>query len=253
MTLGAISTSKHTTRCFPLRKRGFTLVELLVVIAIVAILVAAAFPIIGSFKAKGQQTRCVANLKQIGAAFWSWAGDNNGVVKSRDHSAWINGPDGSYPRSWVSNLNRYLVQGVTYNGTVASTASVFRCPAGKSQEWNGVSYAANIYLGGFRDPDFNQRMGTSASLYNPRRVAACLAPSKCVIVVDGNCKTQGFLDFDAGGAQTSPPMARRHNKGVNALFADGHVEWINPLTISATEYNEKFRWKYGALWPASGQ
>jgi general secretion pathway protein G len=247
------STSKPTRQPSRFQERAFTLVELLTVIAIVAILAAVALPIIGSFRAKGQQSKCAANLKQIGAAFSLWAADNNGVVKSRDHSGWINGPDGTYCRSWVSNLNPYLVRGVTYNGTVASTASVFRCPAGKSQEWNGVSYAANIYLGGFRDPDFNQRMGVSAALYNPRRVVSGLAPSKCIIVVDGKCKARGTLDFDAGGAQESPPMDLRHNKGVNALFADGHVEWINPLTISATEYNEKFCWKGGALWPASGQ
>lgn len=230
---------------------ALTLVELLVVIAIVAILAAVALPIIGSFRAKGQQAKCAANLKQIGAAFSLWSADNNGVVKSRDYSGWINGPDGHYCRSWVSNLNPYLMDGRKYDGTVQNTAAVFRCPVGKDQEWNGVSYAANIYLGGFRDPEFNQRMGANASLYNPRRVVAGLAPGKCVIVVDGNCKTQGYLDFDAGGAQTTPPMARRHNKGVNALFADGHVEWMNPLTMSATDYNEKFRWKYGGLWPAS--
>jgi prepilin-type processing-associated H-X9-DG protein len=182
-----------------------------------------------------------------------WSADNNGVVKSRDYSGWINGPDGIYCRSWVSNLNPYLMGGVKYDGKTQNTAAAFRCPVGKDQEWNGVSYAANIYLGGFRDPEFNQRMGVDASLYNPRRVVAGLAPGKCVIVVDGNCKKQGFLDFDAGGPQSSPPMARRHNNGVNALFADGHVEWMNPLTISPAEYNEKFRWKGGALWPASGQ
>ena len=232
---------------------GFTLTELLVVIAIVVVLAAVGFSTIGSMRANSHKIACAANLKQIGAAFATWASDTNGVVKSRDHSGWINGPDGSYPRSWVSNLNRYLMPGVTYNGTVATTSPVFRCPSGKSQEWNGVSYAANIYLGGFRDPEFNWRMGFPAALFNPRRMASCIEPSKCVIVVDGRCKTQQFLDFDAGGAQTSPPMDRRHNNGVNALFADGHVEWIKPLTISAREYNEKFRWKYGELWPASGQ
>lgn len=231
--------------------QGFTLVEILVVIAIVAVLAALLLPVLGSMKARGQSTQCAGNLRQIGAAFQLWAADNDGLVQTRDHSDWINGPDGSYPLSWVSNLNRYLMSGRTYDGKVENTASIFRCPAGKNQEWNGTSYVANIYLGGFRDPKNNVRMGVSAQLYNPKRVVACLAPSKCVIVVDGNCKDQGFLEFDAGGPQSSPPMALRHNKTVNALFADGHTENLNPLTMSATEYQEKFRWNYGGLWPAT--
>jgi prepilin-type processing-associated H-X9-DG protein len=143
------------------------------------------------------------------------------------------------------------MQGITYDGTVAKSSPVLRCPLGADEEWNGVSYAANIYLGGFRDPAFNMRMPDNPALYNPRRVENCQAPSKCVIIVDGNCKTYGALDFDAGGLQSSPPMALRHKNGVNALFADGHVERINPLTISATDYNDKFRWRYGDLWPAT--
>ncbi len=231
--------------------KAFTLIELLVVISIMAVLAALLLPVLGSMKARGQSTKCAGNLRQIGSAFQLWVADNNGVVKSRDHSDWINGPDGYYPLSWVSNLNRYLMDGRTYDGTVENTSAVFRCPVGKDQEWNGVSYAANIYLGGFRDPEFDTRMVENSQLYNPRRVAAGLAPSKCVIVVDGNCKTQGFLDFDAGGPQNAPPMALRHNKTVNALFADGHVENLNPLTMTATEYQEKFRWNYGELWPAA--
>jgi prepilin-type processing-associated H-X9-DG protein/prepilin-type N-terminal cleavage/methylation domain-containing protein len=234
---------------------GFTLTELLVVIAIVVVLAAVGFSAIGSMRANSHKIACAANLKQIGVAFATWASDTNGIVKSRDYSGWIAGPDGTYCGSWVSNLNRYLMPSVTYNGTVATTSPVFRCPTGKAQEWNGVSYVANIYLGGFRDPEFDLRMGESAALYNPRRMASSIEPSKCVIVLDGDCKSQGFLDYDFGGLQNGsfPSAALRHNGGINALFADGHVEWIKPLTISAREYNEKFRWKYGDLWPASGQ
>jgi general secretion pathway protein G len=235
----------------PVRRRGFTLVELLVVIAIIVVLAAISLGTFRSMKASAQTTKCAGNLKQIGTAFSLWAADNNGVIKSRDYSGWIHGEDGFYCRSWVSNLNSYLMSDRVYDGKNLNTSEVFRCPEGEHEEWNGASYAANIYLGGFRDPEFEVRMGLPA-IYSPRRMASCLDPARCVIVVDCDVKAQGFLDADFGGPQSSPPVKLRHKGGINALFADGHVEWMNPKTMPEAEYHAKFRWNGGALWPPSG-
>jgi prepilin-type N-terminal cleavage/methylation domain-containing protein len=50
------------------RRRAFTLVELLVVIAIIAVLMAIALPVFNSAREKGRQTKCMANLHQVGLA-----------------------------------------------------------------------------------------------------------------------------------------------------------------------------------------
>jgi prepilin-type N-terminal cleavage/methylation domain-containing protein len=50
------------------RRRAFTLVELLVVIAIIAVLMAIALPVFNSAREKGRQTKCMANLHQVGMA-----------------------------------------------------------------------------------------------------------------------------------------------------------------------------------------
>ena len=56
---------------------AFTLIELLVVIAIIAILASILIPVMGRVREQGDSTKCLHNLRQIGAAIVSYSSDND--------------------------------------------------------------------------------------------------------------------------------------------------------------------------------
>lgn len=66
-------------------KRAFTLIELLVVIAIIAILAAILFPVFAQAKAAAKKAADLSNHKQIVAAMFMYAGDNDDLTCHTHH------------------------------------------------------------------------------------------------------------------------------------------------------------------------
>jgi len=108
-----------------LRRGAFTLIELLVVIAIIAILAAMLLPALSSAKQKGQQIKCVSNLRQMTTAYYMYQQDFGKAVAYND----VND-------LWMKTLILYQAQ----------VAAVRLCPLASQTNRAGTGTAATPWV-----------------------------------------------------------------------------------------------------------
>jgi len=225
-----------------MRRRGFTLIELLVVIAIIAILAAILFPVFSRAREAARKTSCQSNLRQIGTAIAMYAQD------------W----DERYPYfQWSADdlhhgeLFPYLLQPYLKNW------NIFVCPSDgdpfNSSWWagrdsgrpptpyppNGLSYGMNDML----------HQGTALSRISEPAITLSVSDAIAALIDDWGPEEATRVvaahdwKYDA------------HGKGVNILFADGHVKWFSNRAFFADYLNDQLlitpremRWWQGP-WP----
>ncbi len=116
------------------RQTGFTVVEILVVVAIVASLAALLFPVFAKARARGRQTACLSNLRQLGLAVFQYAQDSDdrypygGDAIDLSTDIWQNGQNSKY---WPQIL-RMQVSHLTLPNVMAGyvkNRDLWRCPS----------------------------------------------------------------------------------------------------------------------------
>lgn len=213
-------------------RQKFTIIELLVVIAIIAILAAMLLPSLSQARDTGKKIACVGNLKQMGIGAISYGNDY------KDWSPVSNYGGASYrwrvelyPYTSGTELNVSSLTDMTAAKIKLVISGVFSCPAKNKvigvetsgYGWNrGDTTVPNMGFGYSDDP---------ASANPRRKLSEAKFPSESVLCGDS---TDWWSDGNWSMAYMLPPsytwaanptVGNRHQKGINGVWADGHVEW----------------------------
>ncbi len=246
-------------------KAAFTLIELLVVIAIIALLMAVIMPALKTAKRQAQAVVCLAHLKQVTAAWYLYADENEGqVVGSRnsldpyDSFGFRSSKETAPSYSWVCMPQSKTGQEKLYGSTVEEkkigiergllwpymeAMDVYHCPGDtryrKPATGSGFSgmggYRSYSVVGGVNGEewDFYTRLKNINQLKNPGDKYVLLEEADGrgfninAWILDPDMNTrEGWVD----------PVAIWHNERSNLGFADGHAEkhrWVDEETIEA--------------------
>jgi len=228
---------------------AFTLVEMLVTIAVIAILAALLFPAITGVREKANDTKCVSNLRQMGAGLMLYVADHDGAlipgaVASQEGGLTL----------WFNALDAYM--GNQEEGNLSNFASGRRpawqrCPSKVFKETEmdhfSVGYGWNYYGDnaghdgfGLYPGDYNADGSSSGGHGGSSRLAEVTKPAKTIIIADSK-------DIDVAPSATHqniylypPPAtgqrASRHSGRGNYLMVDGHVESLPPDLEGYTSY-----------------
>ncbi len=201
--LSAPRTRRTSALGFNSRSTGFTLIELLVVVAILAILAGILFPVFSRARENARRISCVSNLSQIAKSMQMYVLDYD-----QSYPPVLTNDDGSNGWSW--ELHK-----------IAKSDAIFQCPSEKSDDSQGyfTDYWMNSKLLGLRESEVN-------------------FPTVTIFCGDGDAKAAGYskpsADPDYGDWESNAEYAMRHLGGADYAFADGHVKWLHPNSVSLT-------------------
>ncbi|HEY8932337.1 MAG TPA: DUF1559 domain-containing protein [Rariglobus sp.] len=195
-------------------RRAFTLTEILTVLGILGILIALLLPMIGKARASARLSACNSNLRQVGIALLSYAGDHRQVLPATITPDDRAHPNATYLRPWSQVL---IDQGFITDPTI------YKCPA---DTVNTLTTGTRSYA--YCEPAMSN--GVGGAVPRPTLLTAVKEPARQYMLTewhdDGNAyyltSWSGAHEDIIGPNSVSPTHA---DGGRYFLFMDGHVEW----------------------------
>ncbi len=193
--------------------RGLTLIELLIVIAIISTLAVMVVANWGNMKLYSQRTATLNNMRQIGVAFYSYAGDNDSRLPRR-----IAGATNPHDK-WPKLLHDYLQDTRVYAAAGDRSNFIFQNKDPLSNSNNHTSYIMN----GYND------IGAQTNDAVEVRLTQLEKPASVILLgTPYSGSTHFYMDMLEGenGNHVDVLNLTLYGEGTAYLFADGSARFL---------------------------
>lgn len=206
---------------------GFTLVELLVVIAVITILASLLLPVTLNAVQQGASAACRSNLRQMGAALFTYAQNHARLLPKHDDS-----------EARVIDAQMWWRQAQGHLVPLLREWHVFQCRADEAASnqlgvprWHSYGYNTNYY-------DTTTNTWRGAKYKSISEVANAAAALTFLDNNEGDGGVDGNSDRGYQQAAYANPRVglTRHSGGFNAVFLDSHAEHFHAGETTPENY-----------------
>lgn len=226
-----------------MKKKAFTLIELLVVVAIISVLVALLLPALSQARNSARRTLCATYMRNIGQFFTMYANDFDGKFPPAmgvNYKYWDSLDRENIPNNAYYKASKPVFAAAMYPRYVNDPKYLY-CPA------NDVVKVETCWNGWYASPTGGASLGYLLfqaephpwyDMRNPERPAGVSSEPYWLLAQDHAPRAGNSIYIPM--AYTGHPGPDGEAGGVNCLFVDMHVSWLNKDKITLNKIGAEY-------------